>query len=299
MILYAVIARAKDGVILVESTVAGVGGNFPQITVEVLERVVVSSKQAAAAAGGSKGRTASPPPNGGNASSQEELLPCGARRTFAQHHETNTDSFFPAGLFSGISSHLTSLGINYDHGDDIESNNNTADDVGYYFHLYRKDNKICLCISDDTDVRQHAINYSFLDDAENKFSKSYAAFQVTKAKAYGMEKNFSKELGKLIYFYNENRSTMDRQEKVNVLLNKVDDLKSIMGRNIDMVLEREGKLVELVEQSDSMLKDTKVFTKRSSKLKTRSRRENMAYIAVGVVFAFMVVWIFLESLFNN
>ena len=81
---------------------------------------------------------------------------------------------------------------------------------------------------------------------------------AAKAKAYGMEKNFSKELGKLIYFYNENRSTMVRQEKVNVLLNKVDDLKGIMGRNIDMVLEREGKLVDLVEQSDSMLKDTKV-----------------------------------------
>lgn len=262
MILYAVIARAKDGVILVESTVAGVGGNFPQITVEVLERVVVSSKHAGAAAGTVKA-TLPPRLNDGNSSSHEELLPCGARRTFAQHRGTNNDgtSFFPAGLFSGISTHLSSLGINYDHGDDVESNNNAGecdDDVGYYFHLYRKDNKICLCISDDADARQHAINYSFLDDAESKFSKSYAAFQVTKAKAYGMEKNFSKELGKLIYFYNENRSTMVRQEKVNVLLNKVDDLKGIMGRNIDMVLEREGKLVDLVEQSDSMLKDTKV-----------------------------------------
>jgi hypothetical protein len=260
MILYAVIARAKDGVILVESTVAGVGGNFPQITVEVLERVVVSSKHAAA--GAATGRTAAPLRlNDGNSSQNGELLPCGAHRTFAQHREANNDGlFFPSGLFSGISTHLTSLGINYDHGDDIESKNNASecDDVGYYFHLYRKDNTICLCISDDTDARQHAINYSFLDDAESKFSKSYAAFQVTKAKAYGMEKNFSKELAKLIYFYNENRSTMVRQEKVNVLINKVDDLKGIMGRNIDMVLEREGKLVDLVEQSDSMLKDTKV-----------------------------------------
>ncbi len=257
MILYAVIARAKDGVVLVESTVAGVSGNFPQITVEVLERVVVSSKHVSAATG----KTAAPlRQNDGNSSHHGELLPCGARRTFAQHRETNNDGlFFPSGLFSGISTHLTSLGINYDHGDDIKSNNNTSEcDVGYFFHLYRKDNQICLCISDDTDACQHAINYSFLDDAESKFSKSYAAFQVTKAKAYGMEKNFSKELAKLVYFYNENRSTMVRQEKVDVLLNKVNDLKCIMGRNIDMVLEREGKLVELVEQSDSMLKDTEV-----------------------------------------
>lgn len=41
MILYALIARSKDGTILAEQTIAGVsGGNFPQISIEVLQKVV-------------------------------------------------------------------------------------------------------------------------------------------------------------------------------------------------------------------------------------------------------------------
>eukprot|EP00584_Thalassiosira_punctigera_P003116 CAMPEP_0172540292 /NCGR_PEP_ID=MMETSP1067-20121228/11355_1 /TAXON_ID=265564 ORGANISM="Thalassiosira punctigera, Strain Tpunct2005C2" /NCGR_SAMPLE_ID=MMETSP1067 /ASSEMBLY_ACC=CAM_ASM_000444 /LENGTH=240 /DNA_ID=CAMNT_0013326143 /DNA_START=298 /DNA_END=1021 /DNA_ORIENTATION=- len=233
--------------------VAGVEGNFPQITVEVLERIVSSSNWTSAL-----GTLES--------SSQVELLPDGARRTFVQRHD---DSMF-GGFFSGVATQWSCFGF---IPNDVESSAEEDNgDMDYYFHLCRKDNVICLCISDDIDARYHAVNYDFLDDSHSKFTKSYAPYKVTKAKAYEMDKKFSKELEKLIYFYNENRNKMARQEKMHDLMNKVDDLKGLLGRNITMVLERESKLVELVEKSEDMLEDTKVFSKRSAKLKTRVKQ---------------------------
>lgn len=275
MILYAVIARAKCGAVLVESMVAGVEGNFPQITVEVLERIVSSSNWTSAL-----GTLES--------SSKVEMLPDGGRRTFVQRHD---GSMF-GGLFcSGVAMDWSSFGY------DVESSGGANNgDLDYYFHLYRKDNVICLCISDDTDARYHAVNYNFLDDAEAKFSKSYAPYKIMKAKAYEMDKKFNKELGKLIYFYNENRNKMVRQDKVDGLLDKVDDLKGVLGRNITMILEREERLADLMEKSEDMMDGTKVFSKRSARLKTRMKREFYSYYIVAFVFVALVLYLFLGEI---
>lgn len=229
MILYSVIARAKDGAVLVESIVSGVEGNFPQVTVEVLERIVGSSSVP---------------------------LPDGGRRTFVQRRDLPVFG----GLFHGaMATQWTCFGLN--NANDLESHAKRGGgngDVDYYFHLCRKDNVIILCISDDIDARDHAVNYDFLDDVESKFANSYAPFRVTKAKAYEMDKKFNKELGKLIYFYNENRKKMLMNDRVGDLLVKVDDLKGLLGTNITVVLERDRRLADLIEQSDSMVQGSKV-----------------------------------------
>ena len=279
MILYAVIARAKDGAVLVESTVAGVNSNFPQVTVEVLERIVSSSNWNSAL-----GTLES--------SSKAELLPDGTKRTFVQRHD---ESMF-GGLFCGVAQQFNRFGFNNDvesSGGEDAANNGDAD---YYFHLSRKDNVICLCISDDSDIRYHAVAYEFLDDVEDKFTQTYSPFKITKAKAYEMDKKFSKELAKLIYFYNENRNKMVRGDKMDVWLNKIDDVKGILGRNITMVMEREGKLVDLVNQSEEMLEGTKVFTKRSSQLRTRMQREYYFYYIIAAVFGFLVFYLFVGGI---
>lgn len=282
MILYAVIARAKDAAVLVEAMVAGVEGNFPQITVEVLERIVSTSSYESAL---------------GTLESQSsiELLPDGGRRTFVQRHDGESNMF--DSLFSGVATQWSFCGFAADNND--ESSAGAAGDNGdidYYFHLCRKDNVICLCISDDIDARYHAVNYDFLDDAHAKFTKIFPPYKVTKAKAYEMDKKFRKELGLLIYFYNENRNKMVRQDKMDDMMNSVDDLKGILGRNITMVLERETRLVELVEISDEMLDTTKVFTRRSTRLKTVIKRKNYTYHWVAFIFGSVVLYLCLGEI---
>jgi len=324
MILYAVIARAKDAAVLVEAMVAGVEGNFPQITVEVLERIVSTSSYESAL---------------GTLESQSEieLLPDGGRRTFVQRHGGESNMF--DSLFSGVATQWSFCGFAADNNDGSSAGETGATaagdngDIDYYFHLCRKDNVMCLCISDDIDVRYHAVNYNFLDDAHAKFTKTFPPYKVTKAKAYEMDKKFRKDLGNLIYFYNENRNKMVRQDKMDDMMNSVDDLKGILGRNITMVLERETRLKELVEISDEMLDTTKVrifvfcigfyiscarmscvmtmettssltifgstqkvFTRRSSRLNTVIKRKDYTYYWVAFIFGSVVLYLCLGEI---
>jgi len=287
MILYAVVARAKDGIILVESMVAGVEGNFPQITVEVLDHVVKKSNAE---------KDASDDDETGNAD-QVVLLPEGGRRTFKQTNEETSMLF--GGLFSSSGSGVAAqwncwMSTNSSTGDDhdVESSTSNTGDLDYYFHLYRKENIICLCISDDTDIRYHVVNYDFLDDVVTKFTKSYASYAVTKAKAYEMEKKFNIELSKIIYYYNEHRSKMIKNDKINHLLGKVDNLKGLLGHNITMVLERDQQLNDMVVRSEHMMHDSKVFTKRSSQLKKKMRIEYYWSQIIAVAFGILVVYLF-------
>jgi hypothetical protein len=263
MILYAIIARAKDGAILVESTVGGVEGNFPQITVEVLQRIVATSNWNSAL-----GTLES--------SSKVELLPEGSKRTFIQRH----DEGFLGGLFSGVA--------NWGCGD--EESGVMEDKLDYFFHLSRGQGVICLCISDDSDPRYHAVNFNCLDDAQNKFTSSYSPAKIAKAKAYEMDKQFRRELGKLVHYYNENRTKFARQDKVNHLLDKAEDLKAILGRNIEMVLEREAKLEDLVQQSETMMQDTKVFRRKSVLLKKKTRHDYYKWYFIGGAIGLLIVF---------
>eukprot|EP00956_Cyclotella_meneghiniana_P022929 scaffold43948_cov49-Cyclotella_meneghiniana.AAC.2 len=271
MILYMVIARAKDGAVLVESTLGGVEGNFPQITIEVLKRIVSTSDWNSAL-----GTLPS--------SSSVELLPPGGQRTFVQRHD---DGGMFGGLFSGVAS---PWGCNA-NADDVESGV-MEDTLDYYFHLSRDDNGlICLCISDDVDPRYHTVNFHCLHDAQTKFTSMYSPSKVTKAKSYEMDKTFHKELGKLMHYYNENRNTFARYDKVNSLLNQVDDLTSLLGRNIEMVLERETKLDDLAIKSETLVKDVKVFRKKSVILKKKVRRDYFKWYCVGgIVGLLMIFW---------
>lgn len=148
-----------------------------------------------------------------------ELLPDKERRTFVQRRNDG-ESLFRENLLSFAAQWTSFAGNDEEYTESRESG-----DIDYYFHMYRRGNLISMCISDDVDVRYHEVTFNFLEDSMAKFSKSYAAYRITKAKAYEMDKKFSNELAKLMYFYNENRSKMVTNGAVNSLLIKVDDLK--------------------------------------------------------------------------
>ena len=285
MILYALVARSKDGTILVESTIAGVsGGNFPQISVEVLQKVVSTSNYNSAVLGTLQ------------SSSANAMLPNGSRRTFVQR--SGGDGFF-SGLAAQWSCYYGNNNDNNNNssfGNDNSNNSNTNGELDYYFHMYHNEDIITLCISDDTDIRYHTVNFSFLDDLDTDFTKSYSAYKITKAKAYEFDKKFKSQISKLLHFYNENGSKMIRQGKVNEYIQKVDDVKDILGRNITMVMDRGESLDDLVKKSDDMLADTQVFHKRTSQLKKKMEREYYSYYWMAGLFIVLVLYLSVGSL---
>ena len=280
MILYALVARSKDGTILVEQTIAGVsGGNFPQISIEVLQKVVSTSNYNSAVLGTLET----------NAST--EMLPNGTRRTFVQRHGGS-------GFFSGMATQWSYYGNNNNNNSDDNNGQggNNNGELDYYFHMYRNEDIITLCISDDTDARYHNVNYSFLDDVEKEFIRNYSAYKITKAKAYEMDKKFKTSLGKLLHFYNENRTKMVRQGKVSDYIQRVDDVKDILGKNITLVMERGESLDDLVQKSDEMLQDVQVFHKRTSQLKKKMQMEYYSYKFLAVGFVVLVLYLAVGSL---
>ena len=101
-------------------------------------------------------------------------------------------------------------------------------------------------------------NLIVIDLKLNQYHSVKAIFDTGVRSIILYGKKFKKELAKLMYFYNENRNKMVRQDNLNEYLHKVDDIKGILGKNITMILEREGTLDDLMNRSDQMLEDTKV-----------------------------------------
>lgn len=67
--------------------------------------------------------------------------------------------------------------------------------------------------------------------------------------------------------------------KVTMLTQKVDCLKEQMGRNIELLLEREGKLEDLDTKAKDATEACAVIKKRAKKLKKKVRRAQMWQIA--------------------
>ena len=75
-------------------------------------------------------------------------------------------------------------------------------------------------------------------------------------------------------YYNTNRATLGRDEKVNQLMAQVEDMKTVLGRNIQLMLEREHKVNSLLETSEQARKDSLVFRKKSIYMKRQQRAKN-------------------------
>ena len=75
-------------------------------------------------------------------------------------------------------------------------------------------------------------------------------------------------------YYNTNRTTLGRDEKVNQLMSQVEDMKTVLGRNIQLMLEREHKVNSLLETSEQARRDSMVFRKKSIYMKRRERAKN-------------------------
>jgi hypothetical protein len=107
----------------------------------------------------------------------------------------------------------------------------------------------------------------FLEQIQTDFSKKYSKKKVEKANAYTMEKAYSSTLTKTMHHYNVNRTSMARSVKVNELHTKIDDLKKVMAKNIQVVLENTASVEAILKQTDELEQESVIFRKRAIKTK--------------------------------
>eukprot|EP00298_Acanthocystis_sp_HF-20_P000278 c10339_g1_i1.p1 GENE.c10339_g1_i1~~c10339_g1_i1.p1 ORF type:complete len:225 (-),score=53.32 c10339_g1_i1:113-766(-) len=157
----------------------------------------------------------------------------------------------------------------------------------HLFHYIVEDSLTYLCMSDEAFSRR--IVFSFLEDVRNRFKATYGDRSKT-ALAYGMNDDFSKVLRSRMDFYSNDPSA----DKVNQVREEIGEVKNIMVKNIEKVLDRGEKIELLVDKSENLNKQSKTFKQQSTKLKTSMWWKNMklnlliAFI-VGIILFFIIM----------
>ena len=235
MIIYSAIYR-NDGIILSECVSSGTEGNFRQATEDVVDFVMKSNI--------SDGTSSEP-----------------WRRTFVHENDQM--------LFCGGNECLSSV---FWYATPDETPKTKKETLPYYFQIYKNDNCVYLCISDDISGRMQQINFSFLDEIQSEFIRSNSTQSIIKAKANSF-KSFQPKYRTIMHSYNTTDGNKMMDPKVASLTNQIEDLKNVMGYNINLVLKRDEDLNDLLSKASQLEEDASVFQKRGTSIKKVSRNK--------------------------
>ena len=86
-------------------------------------------------------------------------------------------------------------------------------------------------------------------------------------------------------YYNLNRATLSRDHKINALIAQVEDMKTVLGRNITLLMERETKIDRLMEKSEQTRLDSLVFKRKSIRMKKQARAKSykLWFLIAGLI----------------
>jgi len=118
-------------------------------------------------------------------------------------------------------------------------------------------------------------NFAFLQAIAGDFTAKYSARKIRTCNAYAVDKDFRPTLRAAMDYYNNNAKTLSQDHKVRALMAQVDDLRSILGRNVNLLIERETRIDTLVEKSEQTMIESQVFKKKSIKMKREERRKSI------------------------
>lgn len=95
-----------------------------------------------------------------------------------------------------------------------------------------------------------------------------------------------------MHYHNINHKKLSSDAKVQALLAQVEDFKSVMGRNINILLENQPKFDRLQQMSDDLRQDANIFKKKSKILEQKTRRKNCFNSLVCMVVLAVLLYLF-------
>ena len=159
----------------------------------------------------------------------------------------------------------------------------------YAFHYLTREGVTFLCLSDDLDTRRVA--FAFLNELMQSFMTQYGDRAQT-AIAFSMS-DFAPQLRRMMDHFNDPSS-----DSVQAVQQRLSDVKNVMVRNIDSVLERGERLEVLVDKSDHLNQQAFKFERSSRKLKDAMFwRKVKIYLLIA--FGVGMVILFLSMLICN
>ena len=157
----------------------------------------------------------------------------------------------------------------------------------YVFHYVCDDGLLYLCMCDEDPARKRRIPFAFLDDIKRRFLDAYSDERHT-AIAFAMNHEFSRVLRRQMYVFN---GPMATESQFSDVRGKLDDVKDVMVKNIEMVLERGEKLELLVDKTDRLNATAFTFERSSRRLKEAMFWKKVKLYLVGLSLAGFVVFV--------
>eukprot|EP00088_Acartia_fossae_P064197 TRINITY_DN7895_c0_g1_i10.p1 TRINITY_DN7895_c0_g1~~TRINITY_DN7895_c0_g1_i10.p1 ORF type:complete len:221 (+),score=50.81 TRINITY_DN7895_c0_g1_i10:38-700(+) len=160
--------------------------------------------------------------------------------------------------------------------------------ANYLYHYIQENSLIYLCITEEGFGQGDA--FSFLDKVQTKFKKRFALRAVT-ATAYSLNTEFSLVIREEMDRFNKPAS--QEHEKITMIQEEVNQVKDIMVRNIDELVERGEKLDLLVDKTDNLSATAVTFKTTSRAVHNQMWWKSVRWsIAVGVavlIFVYIIV----------
>jgi vesicle-associated membrane protein 7 len=130
-----------------------------------------------------------------------------------------------------------------------------------------------------------------LEHVEQEFTKLFKPNRIQRCNAYGLDKIFKPNMRSAMHYYNVNHGTLVRDERVQKVMAKVQDMRDVMSRNVNLLLERGDTVDSLLAKSDMLNEDAKVFKKKSGVMLRQQRRKYWLRKAVlAVIILLLITW---------
>jgi len=157
----------------------------------------------------------------------------------------------------------------------------------YIFHYMVSNELTYLCMTDRDFPR--LVAFQFLDDIKTRFLATYGDRGKT-AIAFAFNADFQRVLQQQMDRYN---STKD--DKVARVREEISQVKDVMIKNIDKVLERGEKIELLVDKTEVLDQHAFKFKKQSKALKRSMWWKNAKLMVIIVIFLIAIIYIILAS----
>jgi len=158
----------------------------------------------------------------------------------------------------------------------------------FLYHYIQEDNLIYLCITEEGFGQ--ADSFQFLAKIQQRFKKRFAVRAQT-ATAYSLNTEFSlvirEEMDKC------NKPTNQNLDKISTMQDDVNQVKDIMVKNIDELVERGEKLDLLVDKTDNLSATAVTFKTASTAVHNqmwwKSIRWSIAVSVAVLIFLYIIV----------
>jgi len=158
------------------------------------------------------------------------------------------------------------------------------------FHYLVEGGITYICMTDQ--ALGYRVPYAFLFDLNNRFKSTYGQ-KVHTAGPMSMNESFGRVLQERLDFFSNDKSV----DKVSKVRGDIDEVKVTMSKNIEKLLDRNEKIEVLLDKTDDLNNQAQSFKQKGTKLKKKMWWKNCkltcCLVTICVVILVVVVFILL------